>query len=64
MKVVLTADHINGEQSQITKKPIYTDELDSMSLVMMLTRPGVVSITITAADMLRQLKRQQEREIT
>jgi hypothetical protein len=62
MKVVLTADHINGEQSRITKQPIYTDELDSMSLVMMLTKPGVVSITITAADMLQQLKRQQDKD--
>lgn len=51
MKVAITKDMINGEESKAVD--IHLDELDMHGLRMLLTNPGVASITITRKDILR-----------
>lgn len=53
MKVIATLDYIDGAESK--SKLVYLDELNTTYLRLKLMEPGVASITITRADLLKKL---------
>ena len=59
MRVWITVDHVDGSRSK-ARGPFYVDEIDTTAIRLRLSEAGVSSITITRADLLRQVRQNQE----